>query len=361
MNTAIGLIAGAITLGAITLGATREEPPTVTAIAARHVAAIGGIERVRALTSIAYTGVYREGGASLAASQTYQRPYYEVVDPHLQPAIKEGFDGRPWEYYAEYGVVLRTSGPPGMATTHASEFDDSLVDYDAKGTTIAFAGETSIEGRRAFDVRVTLRDGFEKHLYLDERTYLIVGSRQTAKVHAFGDRVTSQSVIGGYRRVAGVLFPTTFREVELATGRELNRLTWSGIAVNQTIPVAYFSPPRFARSPLSALLEDLYAHRDDAAHDADAFASFRRRDPRANTEAAIEFIGYQILKTGVSASAVALLSENAREHPRSADAQFGLGRAYSVAGQKRRAIAAFQLALRIRPGYTKALRALQQR
>ena len=344
----------------LALSPARGQLPSVAEIVSRHVIAIGGLTAVRALTSIAYTGVYREGGATLQASQTYVRPYYEVVDPHLEPAIKEGFDGRPWEYYAEFGVVLRTSGPPAMATTHASEFGDSLVDDAAKGTAVDLDGVTSIEGRRAFDVRVTLRDGFVKHLYVDAATYLIIGSRQTAKVHAFGDRVTSQSLIGGYRRVGGVLLPTTFREVDLATGRELNRLTWTGVTVDRKIPVEFFSPPRFARSPLSALLEDLYAHRDDAAHDADELASFRRSNAGTNTEAGIEFIGYQILKTGVSASAVALLSANAREYPRSADAQFGLGRAYRVAGEERLAVAAFQRALKFRPGFSRAMQALRQ-
>src|ERR1700680_2222587 len=231
-------------------------PPSVATIAQRHVAAIGGYDRVHALHSISNSGVYEESGMTLAASQTYMRPYYEVVDPHLRPVFKEGFDGRPWEYYGEFGVVLRTAGSPGMATTHASEFDDSLVDYAAKDEHIALAGQTTIQGRPAFDMLVTLSDGFQKHLYIDEETYLITGSRQTAKVHAFGDRATSESIFGGYRRVAGVLFPTTFREVERARGRELNRLTWTKIQVDLPLPVSMFSPPRFVRSPVSALLED---------------------------------------------------------------------------------------------------------
>jgi hypothetical protein len=334
--------------------------PSAAQIAERHVTAIGGLDRVHALRSISYSGVYRESGVSLAASQTFMRPYYEVVDPHLQPAIKEGFDGRPWEYYAAFGVVLRTAGAPGMATTHASEFDDSLVDYAAKGERIALNGETSIEGRPSFDVLVTLRDGFQKHLYVDERTYLIAATRQTAKVHAFGERVTSQSVNGGYRRIAGVLLPTWSREVALATGRELNRLTWTHIAVNLQLPVSMFSPPRFVRSPLSALLEDLYAHRDDTSHVSRRYDAFRRHNPSVKTEAGIEFIGYQILKTGVVASAVALLAANVRDYPRSADAQFGVGRAYRVAGQERFALAAFRRALQLRPGDVRARAALGQ-
>jgi hypothetical protein len=351
----------AFSLAAAVLALALSGPVPLTAadVAARHVAAIGGFARVRALTSIAYTGVYRESGVALAASQTFMRPYYEVIDPHLQPAITEGFDGRPWEFYSQFGVVLRTSGAPGMATTHASEFDDSLANYAAKGSRITLDGERTIHGRTAFDVLVTLGDGFAKHLYVDEQTFLIMASRQTAKVHAFGDRVTSQSLIGGYRRVAGVLVPTTFREVDLATGRELNRLTWTAVVTNRPFPVAQFSPPRFTRSPLSALLEDLYAHRDDSAHDAAAYRTFRRRFAGANIESGIEFIGYQILKTGVSASAIALLAANVHDHQHSADALFGLGRAYRVAGRERLAVAAFRSALRFNPRDARARQALQ--
>jgi hypothetical protein len=247
-----------------------------------------------------------------------------------------------------------------MATTHASEFDDSLVDYAAKGEQIALAGETSVGGRASFDVLVTLRDGFQKHVYVDERTYLITGTRQTAKVHAFGNRITSESVCGGYRRAAGVLLPTTFREIDLVTGRELNRLTWTQIQVNAPLPVSLFSPPRFVRSPLSALLEDLYAHRDDTFLERGRYEAFRRRHPSVNTEAGIEFIGYQILKTGVGQSAVVLLAANVHDYPRSADAQFGLGRAYRVAGREQLAVAAFRRALQLRPSDVRARAALRQ-
>ena len=346
--------------GAMIAAAASGLPPFAASIAERHIDAIGGFERVHALRSISFSGVYRESGVSLEASQTFMRPYYEVVDPHLQPAIKEGLDGRPWEYYEEFGVVLRTAGAPGMATTHASEFDDSLADYAAKGERIELDGEKAVEGRRSYDILVTLSDGFQKHVYVDERTFLISGVRQTAKVHAFGDRITSESVFGAYRRVAGVLFPSTSREIDLATGRELNRLTWTKIQVDLPLPVSMFSPPRFVRSPRSAMLEDLYAHRDDASYDIAHYQAFRRRSPSVNTEAGIEFIGYQILKTGVTSSAVALLVANAGDYPRSADAQFGLGRAYRVAGRERLAIAAFRRALRFRPADSRARAALAQ-
>jgi O-6-methylguanine DNA methyltransferase len=68
-----------------------------------------------------------------------------------------------------------------------------------------------------------------------------------------------------------------------------------------------------------------------------------RRDPATasvDAEAGLETVGYQCLKNGAVPAGVLLLEENAREHPGSAPAQFGLGRAYRAAGREPEAVAA---------------------
>jgi cytochrome c-type biogenesis protein CcmH/NrfG len=55
-----------------------------------------------------------------------------------------------------------------------------------------------------------------------------------------------------------------------------------------------------------------------------------------------------------------LLAANVHDYPRSADAQFGLGRAYRVAGREQLAVAAFRRALQLRPSDVRARAALRQ-
>ncbi|MFI5120752.1 MAG: tetratricopeptide repeat protein [Thermoanaerobaculia bacterium] len=69
-------------------------------------------------------------------------------------------------------------------------------------------------------------------------------------------------------------------------------------------------------------------------------------------------IGYQILKMGDVEPAIALLEANARDHPGSSGAAFGLGRALSTAGRSAEARTAFMRALALDPGNKRARAAL---
>ena len=54
----------------------------------------------------------------------------------------------------------------------------------------------------------------------NQQSFLIVGDRRSAPIHAFGEPVRSENRIGDYRPVNGVLFPFSFAEVEI--GNEKN-------------------------------------------------------------------------------------------------------------------------------------------
>ena len=64
-----------------------------------------------------------------------------------------------------------------------------------------------LDGKKVYKLHVTLADkGFEKDLFLDQESFLIVGDRRSAPVHAFGEPVRSENRIRDYREVNGVLF-----------------------------------------------------------------------------------------------------------------------------------------------------------
>jgi cytochrome c-type biogenesis protein CcmH/NrfG len=64
---------------------------------------------------------------------------------------------------------------------------------------------------------------------------------------------------------------------------------------------------------------------------------------------AAEGTASQILKSGMHETAIAVLQANVEEHPKSALAHFGLGRAYRSAGRETDAIASFKAAIAIDP------------
>jgi Tetratricopeptide repeat len=334
-----------------------KEPISLDEIVKRHVQALGGREKIDAVHSAIQHLEYREGSFVIPdAFIARMRPYYKTIgDPQDKKVdINEGYDGSAWEYYADPGVVIRTVGAAAAAARHGTEIIDSLVDYKAVGTRIELVGRDTFAGRAAYKLHVTLADGFEKEIYVDPVSFLIVGDRRSAPIHAFGDAVRSENRIGDYRAIGGVLFPFKIQEVEIATGRELNSNTVRSLTVNEPLDAAFFSPPEFQRTPLQQMLEQLYAERADPVCVMWSYRGFRAAHPDADTRSGVEFIAYQIVKMSDYRGAIELLTANAADYPKSASAEFGLGRAYKASGDLRQARIHFLKALEIDPDFRKA-------
>lgn len=327
-----------------------------------YVEARGGLARLRAIETLVYSGgVYHEGDytGSGDAFMAFERPYLRVVgNPERPGGFMEGYDGSSWEWFADPGVVLRTVGAASGAARRGADFEGSMVDYRSKGSTASLGPAEEIGGRPAYRVRLTTRDGFARDYFIDRETHLVVAERRTAPIHAFGEEVTSETRVDDYRPVAGVLFAHHYAETEIATGRLLSEMRWGAVEANRELPAAWFSPPVFERSLLQRFVEQLYAERTDAAAVMWSYAEFRRHHPEVETDDAVSFVGYQILKMGEVAQAVELLEANAADHPRSAGAAFALGRAYRAANDTAAARRALERALLLDPDHRRAAREL---
>ena len=187
---------------------------------------------------------------------------------------------------------------------------------------------------------------------------MLIASRKVAPIHAFGPSVASETRFDDFRPVAGVLFPFGSREVEIATGRVLSEGRWTSIVANREIDLDAFSPPVLKRTPLQKLLDHLFLERVDRAAVHWSYGEFRRAYPGVDTDAGVQAIGYQILKMGDIEPAIALLEANARDHPGSSGAAFGLGRAFNTASRAAEARAEFTRALALDPGNKRARPAL---
>jgi Tetratricopeptide repeat len=332
------------------------ELPSVDEITERHLQALGGREKIDAVHSVIERLEYREGShVNQHAFIARMRPYYKTIgDPKdKNQEINEGYDGSAWEYYADPGVVIRTVGAAAAAARHGTEIIDSLVDYKSLGTRIKVVGAETFAGTPAYKLHVIFADGFEKDLFVDQQSFLIIGDRRSAPIHAFGAPVNSENRISDYRSVNGVWFPYSIQEIEISTGRELNSNTVQSITVNQQLDKSFFSPPEYQRTPLQQMLEQLYLERTDPVCVMWTYRGFRAAND-VDTREGVEFIGYQMAKMGDFNGAIELLAANAADYPKSASAEFGLGRAYKAAGNLENARLHFQKALGIDPTFRKA-------
>ncbi len=329
-------------------------------IVGRYVDTIGGQAKIDVIRNVVIRGTYSENGQSMPAVLARMRPYYKLVgDPlHRSNEFEEGYDGSAWEYYGDPGIVLRTVGPAAAASRHGLYILGNLVDTRKQGSTVTLVGMARIAGRDAWQLRVRMLDGFEQDEFVDAQTFLIVADRKVAKVHAFGADVPSETRWSDYRRVNGVLFAFRNSEVEIASGKPLNEFKVDSMEVNSNLEPSMFAPPQIARTPLQTLLDQLYGEREDASAVLWTIHDFRNAHPDVDTDAAMQVIGYQILKMGDSASTIALLERNANDYPKSSGAAFGLGRAYQSVGRIADAKREFELALVLDPANKRAQKAL---
>jgi tetratricopeptide (TPR) repeat protein len=130
------------------------------------------------------------------------------------------------------------------------------------------------------------------------------------------------------------------------------------IMKNQNIPVSWFSPPVYEHTAIQTFIEQLFGQREDPSAVMWTYRIYRRAHPGDDTSDAAQVAGYQSLKMNQTASAIALLEQNATDYPDKADAAFGLGGAYAAAGRKEEAKAQFLRALKLDPTHKRAQAAL---
>ncbi len=344
------------------LGAAPPAPATVDAVVDRHVAALGGLARIHAITSFVHRGWYHEGDLRIATYLAQRRPFYRVIGTPARTltSIHEGYDGSAWEYYPDPGIVVRTVGAAAAATRHGAAFDDPLVEYRLHGTTLALGDATSFEGKQVVELDVTLADGFRQKLFVDTTSWMIAGDERVVPMHAFGERYVTHNVLTDYRPEGGVMAAHHFAEIDSATGKVLDESGIDTVEINSELPLAQFSPPQWDRTPLQTMVQRIYDERDDAvpvlATYRDFGATFDVHDSKVGD--AVDFVGYQCLKMGHADVSVALLARNVADHPGSARAHFGLGRALEAGGDRLRAREEYGRALAIDPQYGRARTAL---
>ncbi len=333
----------------------------VDRIVAAHVAALGGIDRVHALRSFVKHGWYHEGDVNIKTRTLQARPFYRVIgDPTNLKSIHEGYDGSAWEYYPDPGIVVRTVGAAARATRHGAAFDDPLVEPQKHGTRLAYVGRERIDGRDVVTLRATLDDGFTEDVYIDAKTSLIDGYHRVVPMHAFGAALQTRNLFDDFRPEGGVMMAHRDREVDITTGRVLDDGGIESVEINPDLPRAWFSPPQWERTPTQLMIQRIYDEREDADAVLATYAEFRASGELAdaNTADAVDFAGYQCLKSGHTETAVRLLTASVTDYPNSARAHFGLGRAYASAGRTAESRAEYTKALELDPNFVRARTAL---
>ena len=134
-----------------------------------------------------------------------------------------------------------------------SDFDGPLIDAKAKGNTIEFSRMEQVEGKDAYVLKVTHKDGTVSDYAFDAKTYLLAKWSGTDNVN--GESVTRETLFHDYREVNGLKFP--FELISSNPGadpsqRLTQRIVVEKVEVDPQIDEAHFEKPAAAAAPGAA-------------------------------------------------------------------------------------------------------------
>ncbi len=182
-------------------------------IAARHIEARGGMEKIRAIRSLRLTGKVLFGGGdfsiNVAFARAVERPGLLRDEITLQGLTAvDAWDGKDaWSVQPFEGRrdPYRAAADEARARAEEADFEGPLVGWREKGNTVEYLGTEDVDGTPALKLRVTLKDGNVVTLYLDPDLYLTI--REARKRFVRGTEQLQESDFGSYGPIAGVLFP----------------------------------------------------------------------------------------------------------------------------------------------------------
>lgn len=219
------------------------QTPTAADLIAKNVAARGGAERIKAIHSMRMTRAVGTPFATIRVVMLRQRPQslrVEQTVPGRPTTARIATPAGAWDETAK-GWVARSAAAATETLEIEADFDGFLIDHAAKGHRIDYVGLENVGGQPAHRLKVTLKSGAERAVFLDPATFL--ERRHTGSMTLPNNtKVDVVLDFSDWREVAGVMFPFAIDEDRAAAGQTY-AIYVEKIEVNVPIDASAFAVP----------------------------------------------------------------------------------------------------------------------
>ena len=242
----------------------------------KNIAARGGLAAWRAVQTLSWSGKLDAGGgnrpqipgipgqpqlAQTASQQpASQQPAAQVQLPFVlemqrprkarleiefkgETAVQvydgtQGWKLRP--FLNRHEVENYTAAELKVAEVQA-DLDGALVDYAAKGTKIELEGTEPVDGQPAYKLKLTLKNGYVMHEWVDAKTFLEVKVEGTPR-RLDGKPHPVAIYLSDYRTVNGLLIPHLI-ETRVEGVKRTEKIQIEKVVVNPPLDASRFSRP----------------------------------------------------------------------------------------------------------------------
>ncbi len=185
----------------------------VEQIVNNYIKTIGGMEKLQTVKTLRQTGKLIGGGGFEAVLITEnKRPNKTRQEFSLQGMTgisaydgKYGWKIEPWQGKKDAESL---SEEELKAVIDSADFDDSLINYKARGIKVEFVGMDTVDGTDVYKLKATLPSGTIKQYFMDTDYYVPIKIETKRMIR--GAENESESIIGDYKEVGGIYFPHSF-------------------------------------------------------------------------------------------------------------------------------------------------------
>jgi len=266
-----------------TLPAAAQSHLTAAQVVEKNIAARGGLQAWRGVQTMSWSGKMDAGsGDSLERSRRYaqtqghlsptsrmdhqkgataeksesqvQLPFkYEMKRPRKSRMeiefagktavqVYDGTNGWKLRPYLNRNDVEPFTADESKAEATKAGIDGYLIDYAAKGTKVDLNGTEKVEGRDAYKLKITQKNGDVQYVWVDAQTFLDVKVSGTPR--RMDGKMHNVAVYQrDFRNVQGVMVPFVM-ETAVEGYRETHKTVLETVAVNPKLDDSLFLKPQ---------------------------------------------------------------------------------------------------------------------
>jgi outer membrane lipoprotein-sorting protein len=217
-------------------------------IVEKNVQARGGLKAWQAVSSLKMSGEMDAGGKAdvkVPFVLALKRPHKSRLEITFagQNAVQtyDGTQGWKVRPFLNRDDVEPFTPAEARSAAAAAELDGPLIDYAKKGARVELAGTEKVEGRKAYKLKLTAKDGVQRFVWVDASTFL--ESKISGEPRKLDGRPHAVSIYyRDFRTVNGLKVPFKL-ETAVEGVKQHRSMVISSVTVNPPLEDTLFAKP----------------------------------------------------------------------------------------------------------------------
>jgi hypothetical protein len=215
---------------------------TADEIVVKHIEAIGGAEAWKKITSIKREGTMSVQGMDVLVKNTIVHGKGNREDISISSM---GWDGyyiatptKGWKFEPWSGQTAADAMTADEVADKQDGLDaqGSLIDYKTKGHSVELVGKENIDGTECFKLKLTLKSGSTRTLFIDPKTYYTIKTISVQKIN--GAETEAPSSLSNFKKLPeGIVVAMSATRVTPGGDAEIS---YTKVEINQPVDEKLF-------------------------------------------------------------------------------------------------------------------------